>query len=167
MQQLKKVLKDHAVRYPGMQPQDAVKLIYQNEFGGGHLVRDEKRFFTHLYGEYDSLPFCPVQPRCEAIGNGLVRVNLRCLDREELEKLGKAFLACANRHRGSLDSFLEKLTVLREMTNEGSFSFSPETLAQYLGEYEKLGYPMVSHSEAYRKAYAPAYRIVAEADWTP
>ena len=35
-----------------------------------------------------------------------------------------------------------------------------EELEDYLTEYQKAGYPMVSHSEQYRKAYRPAYRIV-------
>ena len=42
MEELKVILITHANRYPLMQPQDAVKLIYQNEFGGGHLIRDEE-----------------------------------------------------------------------------------------------------------------------------
>lgn len=42
MNELEGVLKEHAKRYPLMQPRDAVKLIYQNEFGGGDLIRDEE-----------------------------------------------------------------------------------------------------------------------------
>ena len=37
MEELERILREHAERYPLMQPTDAVKLIYQNEFGGGHL----------------------------------------------------------------------------------------------------------------------------------
>ena len=40
MDDLKQILISHAARYPLMEPTDAVKLIYQNEFGGGHLIRD-------------------------------------------------------------------------------------------------------------------------------
>lgn len=165
MKSLETVLKEHALRYPKMQPQDAVKLIYQNEFGGGHLVRDAQAFFAYLYREYDSLLPDEKKPRCEDIGNGLVRVNLQRLQPEELEKLGRDFLACANAHKGSLDAFLEKLTVLRKRTGEGIFAFDAAALEQYLMEYEKAGYPMVSHSGVYREAYAPAYRIVAAEDW--
>ena len=41
MEELEKILQDHAKRYPQMEPTDGVKLIYQNEFGGGHLIKDE------------------------------------------------------------------------------------------------------------------------------
>jgi len=37
-----------------------------------------------------------------------------------------------------------------------------EELEAYLEEYKRAGYPMVSHSEQYRQAYKPAYRIVLE-----
>ena len=37
---LEKILVEHNRRYPCMQIQDMVKLIYQNEFAGGHLVSD-------------------------------------------------------------------------------------------------------------------------------
>ena len=37
---LRAVLVMHARRYPAMKPQDVIKLCYQSEFGGGHLIRD-------------------------------------------------------------------------------------------------------------------------------
>lgn len=40
MKELETILRDHASRYPRMEPTDAVKLVYQNEFGGGHLIRN-------------------------------------------------------------------------------------------------------------------------------
>ena len=40
MEELRAILIAHAKRYPLIQPTDAVKLIYQNEFGGGHLIRE-------------------------------------------------------------------------------------------------------------------------------
>ena len=42
------VLTAHAKKYPLMLPCDAVKLLYQNEFGGGHLVQDEKQSLARM-----------------------------------------------------------------------------------------------------------------------
>ena len=50
---LQDILLAHAKRYPQMRPTDAVKLIYQNEFGGGHLIRDEEAVLNYLRQEYD------------------------------------------------------------------------------------------------------------------
>ena len=52
MEELRAILIAHARRYPLMQPRDAVKLIYQNEFGGGHLIRDEEACLNYLRREY-------------------------------------------------------------------------------------------------------------------
>lgn len=162
MEKLKQILTDHARRYPLMEPTDAVKLIYQNEFGGGHLIRDEARCTAYLYREYDSVAQSPDVPLTEEIGNGMVRVNLRALDAHGYlpEALAADFIRSAAAHTGSKDTFLAKLELLRRSAAEGHFSFTPEELDAYLHAYAESGYPMVSHSDAYRNAYSPAYRIV-------
>ena len=160
MEELKAILITHAKRYPLMQPCDAVKLIYQNEFGGGHLIRDEQACLNYLRREYADLEKDPTAPLYEDIGNGIVRVNLAAVKPENLEQLGQNFIASAAKHKGTLDGFLNKLEVLRTLTAEGVFAFDLDALNSYLSEYEAAGYPAVSHSEQYRQAYKPAYRII-------
>ena len=160
MKELERILKKQAARYPLMEPTDAVKLIYQNEFGGGHLIRDEQACLAYLRREYAATVPSDGTPLYEPIGNRIVRVNLAALREDQLEGLGKAFIASAAAHRGSLPGFLEKLAVLRHLTGEGLFAFDGQALEAYLNDYEKAGYPPVSHSEAYRQAYHPAYRVV-------
>ena len=162
MKELEHILRAHALRYPQMQPCDAVKLIYQNEFGGGHLIRNEEMALAYLRREYDEVEKDPEGVKTEAIGNGIVRVFLNSLNLQELEELGKRFLASAKVCKGEKERFLQKLSVLRALTAEGIFSFDTEALEDYLLEYGKAGYPMVSHSEIYRQAYRPAYRIILE-----
>ena len=160
MKELERVLILHAARYPQMEPTDAVKLIYQNEFGGGHLVRDPEAFRRYLHREYEQTPHDPLMDESESIGNSLIRVNLAALEESRLEALALAFLESSRRHTGSGEAFLRKLDLLRTLTREGIFSFDPETLESYLHAYGEEGYPAVSHSEQYRRRYHPAYRIV-------
>ena len=160
MEALKTVLITHAKRYPLMQPRDAVKLIYQNEFGGGHLIRDAQTCLAYLRREYDSIAKDPNAPLCEQIGNGIVRINLAAVKPEDLEQLGKDFIRSAAEHTGTKECFLQKLEVLRQLTAAGHFPFSIIELEDYLSEYIQSGCPMVSHSEQYRRNYAPAYRII-------
>ena len=160
MEELKAILTDQAKRYPLMAPTDAVKLIYQNEFGGGHLIRDEEACLRYLRKEYDSIEKNLNQERSEYIGNGICRVNLAALDEAELENLGREFIRSAAAHRGSMPSFLAKLEILKELVGEGLLPFDSQALEEYLGQYANMGYPAVSHSEAYRNAYRPAYRVV-------
>ena len=159
MFELKTILNEHARRYPQMQPADAVKLIYQNEFGSGHMIPDGESCLQYLRKEYESVTECEDIPAVEPIGNGIERVHLSAIGKEELEQLGGDFIRCAEIHKGTLDSFLEKLDVLRQLTRQGRFAFDAEELEEYLTQYARAGYPAVSHSETYRKAYCPAYRI--------
>ena len=161
MEELEQILREHAKRYPLMQPCDAVKLIYQNEFGGGHLIRDEEACLNYLRREYADLEKNPTALLYEDIGNGIVRVNLAAVKPEDLEQLGQNFIASAAKHKGTLDSFLNKLEVLRKLTAEGVFAFDMNALSSYLTEYKAAGYPAVSHSEQYRASYRPAYRVIA------
>ena len=163
MEELKAILIAHAKRYPLMQPLDAVKLIYQNEFGGGHLIRDEEACLNYLRREYADLEKDPSAQLYEDIGNGIVRVNLAAVKPEDLEQLGRDFIRSAAKHKGTLDSFLNKLEVLRKLTAEGVFTFDTNALSAYLYEYKAAGYPAVSHSPEYRQAYKPAYRIIRNA----
>lgn len=160
MEELWRILAEHAARYPLMTPVDAVKLIYQNEFGGGHLIANEEAFFLRLRQEYAATPRDPKGLLWEDIGAGLVRVYLGALPEEDLEALGKAFLRSAEVHRGTRESFLRKLARLRQMAQEGCLAFSAGELDTYLDAYAQAGFPMVSHSPQYRAAYKPAYRIV-------
>lgn len=157
---MKTILLTHARRYPNMEPTDAVKLLYQNTFGGGHLIRDEASAIRYLRREYAAVSPNPNLPLTEDIGSGLLRVNLAALPENRLEELGQAFLRSAKAWQGTLEDFLPKLALLRELTVEGTFEFSPQTLDTYLEEYARAGYPMVSHSERYRQTYHPAYRVV-------
>lgn len=160
MEELERILREHGARYPKMQPTDAVKLIYQNEFGGGHLIRDGQACMNYLRREYTSVKKDPSAPLYEEIGNGIVRVNLTAVKEGELEQLGKDFITSAAEHKGELDCFLKKLEVLRKLTVEGVFGFDSDALNGYLSEYEKAGWPAVSHSPEYRECYKPAYRII-------
>ena len=160
MEELKQILITHARRYPQMEPADAVKLIYQNEFGGGHLIKDRQACLDYLWKEYESVQFDPDMPRQEPIGNGMVRVHLAAVKPEELEQLGDAFIHSANTHTGSLESFLKKLDVLRKVTAARHFSFSSDAMEMYLVLYQMAGYTPVSHSHTYRQQYHPAYRVV-------
>lgn len=162
MDALRQILLTHAARYPLMEPTDAVKLIYQNEFGGGHLIRDVDSCLNYLRREYDSVIQSPDAPLTEDIGNGMVRVFLNALDHSDytVDQLGADFLRSAAIHRGSREQFLAKLELLQQLTLEGRMPFTPESLESYLEAYRQQGYPMVSHSETYRQAYSPAYRII-------
>ena len=160
MEELRRVLLAHASKYPMMKPTDAVKLIYQNEFGGGHLIKDVTGCMNYLFQEYDAITKSEDSPLYESIGNGLVRVHLSAVRKDQLELLGSAFIRSASAHQGNSERFFEKLEVLKVLASQGTYSFGFRELQQYLTQYVAAGCPAVSHSEVYRQQYRPAYRVI-------
>jgi len=156
--------------YPKMQIQDMVKLIYQNEFGGGHLIENEEDSLYALKDEWKCLEqsFSAVKMpnyAFENIGNHLCRFHLAALKYYDisLHTINKFFVNTANSVRGTISGFKEKINVLKQCCMEGLLPYSLEELEAYLRAYEEKGYPLVSHSDIYRAAYSPAYRIVSSA----
>lgn len=161
---LEEIIAYHAKKYPLMQPSDAVKLIYQNEFGGGHLIRNEESCRRYLLMEYESVNKNVGAQLLEPVGNGIVRVFLNAIEHNGIspERLCDLFIESSQRVAGSIDAFKEKLDVLLRVCAEVCFAFSKQELEKYIEQYAKIGYPAVSHSEQYHAAYAPAYRIICK-----
>lgn len=156
---LRDALIRHGARYPEMRPRDAVKLIYQNEFGPGHLLGECA--WMRLNQELADVPLDPNLPLCEGIGGGMSRVMISAWKQRQWsgETLYQSFAESAQ-HQGEKDVFLEKLNVLRQVCCEQSFYFTHAEMERYLSEYIAADCPVVSHSEEYRRAYQPAYRVV-------
>jgi hypothetical protein len=54
------------------------------------------------------------------------------------------------------------LSELLALAEAGELPFSKKALAETLSRWEAAGKPLFRHSETYRAAYAPAYRVVME-----
>ncbi|MBR5121807.1 MAG: hypothetical protein IKU89_04610 [Oscillospiraceae bacterium] len=162
MTELLEILLRHAEKYSKMQPSDAIKLVYQNEFGSGHYIPNPEKAFQWLCKEYEICEKFPDAPAIESVGNGIQRVYISSVDISSypLGQIFEDFLSCSREHKGTLESFLKKLEELKCLVAKGVFAFSEKEFLEYLEEYKKAGYPAVSHSEIYREAYKPAYRII-------
>ncbi|MBE5786252.1 MAG: hypothetical protein E7324_01795 [Clostridiales bacterium] len=159
---IRNILADHFEKYPTMQPQDAVKLIYQHEFGPGHMIADSKKALKFLQQEMDSLTPDGSEPLYESIGNGLCRLNLRpCLKKNiPAEDILHLFLETAKGIQGDKKQFQKKLQLLEQMANRDETPFYAAELDYFLIIYREKGCPAIHHSDAYNAAYHPAYRVV-------
>lgn len=164
MNELHDILLAHASRHPAMQASDLVKLIYQNEFGCGHLIPDPAYSLARLKSELEATPYAPKTPLFEPIGNDLMRLDLTAFPSCALsaETLNALFVCTAHSVTGSMERFHAKLNLLRGMVNRGEIrSCTPAELDKYLQEYEAQGCPPTRHSAAYRAAEHPAYRVLS------
>lgn len=164
---MKNLLIDHYKKYPEMQIQDMVKLIYQSEFAGGHLIPDEQESLKYLEEELkeidSSLSSVHVKEDFEYIGNNLYRLFLHTVKNNKIkpETVNRFFVATSEKVKGSINGFQEKLEVLRLCCVNKELPFSVKELNAYLSEYRDKGYPPVSHSQVYKDEYKPFYRIVS------
>ncbi len=150
------ILRNHAARYPKMEPQDAVKLLFQSVFGPGHLISAPCIAAERLR---DELRISPSQESVfpDEIGGGFARLHLTAGTDPDYALF--AFLKSAE-PAGSREELLDAVEILRNLTAESVFAFDSAVLNRYLEEYIPSGCPIVSHTPAYREAYAPAYRVV-------
>ncbi|MGN0161668.1 MAG: uridine kinase [Lachnospiraceae bacterium] len=164
---LKYIIEMQLQKYPKMQPQDAVKLVYQHVYGNGHMVKDAASSLDFIRKEYESIRYAHQGEDLshislvENIGNWYARMNLLAVkDEEELISLNDAFVASAGLGGGNQEYFLSRLYFLQELADNGMFEFDGEDMQEYLRQYEKDGYPLVSHSVRYKEFYDPAYRVI-------
>lgn len=178
-----RLLAEHSQRYPASASQDMVKLLYQNEFGPGHMISDEGASLEKLRAELRALESpktdagpsgggkpAPLPeggapaPLFEEIGNGFSRLHLGPLIQSPLspETANRFLLATAREARGSMERFQDKLSLLQACCEEGLLPYPPEEAGAFLGAYRAAGCPPPRHSAAYRAAYRPAYRVVED-----
>ena len=160
---LEDILLQHFDAYPQMEAQDAVKLIYQQEFGPEHLIKDAGKTLSMIRQEMAGLTPVAGEPIYEAIGNGLCRLNLRpCKERGiPAEDIARLFMETAAGVQGDKKRFRQGIRVLQKLAEGDETPFDPVELDLFLAHYPD-SCPAMHHSETYRAAYAPAYRIVLQ-----
>jgi hypothetical protein len=146
----------HRTRYPLMRPQDFGKLAYQSEYGPEHMVADERAAAARILEEWQAVSGAGAPCGSEPIGNGLCRFHLigGYDPAKAAPVLAKLFVQSAAEHRGTQEGLLARLEILRRMPVEG--------MEAWLAAYRRQGCPPVHHSDAYRGAYGPHYRVLRE-----
>ncbi len=162
---MRDILLFHGKKYPAMKAQDGVKLCYQSEYGGGHLMPAREVCEESILKEREeAIGLQRDSELLEPIGGGLDRLHLNAWwDAKDLrtETIAGLFLAVSDKKRGTQQGFLEKVSVLRELCRDGKMPFTLAELDDFLVDYKKAGFPLCRHSEVYRQTYHPAYRLAS------
>lgn len=157
------LLMEHFERRPQMRATDVYKLLFQGAFGVGHIISEGA--WKRLQEEVESLDIDdhPTEPLIERISvdGSMVRVNLRPYLRRgfPLDRLYEA-MEETSKDRGFPEKFLFAWSVFHEFASSGAMKVDGEELASLHRDLQKKGPRPHHHSEHYRVAYYPAYRVV-------
>lgn len=149
---MKQIIKTHLDRYPLSEPRDLLKLCYQSEFGPEHLVEDREKAQNYILAEWKTAALPQMPP--EDIGNGLVRFHMTNEYAPEIAAslLTELFLRTAREHKGTMSGLEERLKIAETFALPGT--------EEVFAAYRAAGCPAVRHSETYRGAYEPHYRLL-------
>ena len=159
------LLSTHLARYPAMQLDDIYKLLHQAALGPGHAVDNPVAARKRLDQEIEALGDGSAEPNQDIISpdGRLGRVHLRSYLAAggDADALHRAFVETANSYPASADKLAKFCGCLGDLAAAGGIPFVQEVVLAYFGKIAQAGYPAIHHSEAFREAYRPAYRVVA------
>jgi hypothetical protein len=144
-------------------PQDVYKLLYQGVFGVGHII--SSRAWDVLVEEAGRIDLedHPDDPLLEPVSpdGSMVRVNLRQYINKDgdLETLFRVMKESA-KIVGDSEVFIEYWRQFKELVKGDKLSFSLSDIQRLDEMIESEGVKPRHHTEAYREAYYPAYRVV-------
>ena len=163
------LLKEHFQRYPLLQPQDVLKFLHQSTFGCGHLIASPTAAAAYIHQEMGQCTDSSVT--IEDLDGDFCRVHLSYIKKlgVSADTLAKLLAHSAQQPCGDEENLEMQLSVALSMAKNGEFPFPFEALNQEIIPWRNAGFPARHHSEAFRNAYAPAYRVIKKeyAQWLP
>ena len=137
--------------HPSMTAQDTVKLCFQAAYGAEHVTLDVDAAEKYFYDEFERTEPRDI-PLFEQISPEVFRVNIAAWKCTSLKKewLFKMFCDCVRVKSGSHELFKTYLDIAKKVLAKCDFD-------TFLKTYDGGA---VHHSEEYRKAESPSYRIV-------
>lgn len=159
-----RLLDYHFERYPEMQTDDIYKMLYQGSMGVGHFIGNPEGARRYLEREYTQVIPDHEIPLAEpvSISGDLVRLNIapyKALG-GDVESLFRAMMKTAGEFQPAKTDLIDLLqqTVILSETN--IIPIEPAEFSDLMDEVAEYDYPAVHHSDIYREAYKPAYRVI-------
>ena len=148
------LLLEHYKKYPKLRAEDIFKYLFQSAFGCEHLVSDYSAALNYIKKELENVSALPT---LDELDGEYTRVHISCLAPETLARL---FCLSAKKEEG-LEALKAKLNVARELVADGTLSLDADEFEKKLNAWRSAGYPALHHSDAFREAYHPAYRVIS------
>lgn len=155
---MKDVLTWHRAHYPLLQAEDVVKLTFQAHLGCGHLLATEDEVTSRIEAEEAALMPDAHQALTEPLGENYLRLNLRRAMAEGIAPRWIARIMALSCQLAPAHTRQEVIQALDALLPEDS-GVPHQSLRAAAACVADDGW-LPSHSDVYRAAYAPAYRVV-------
>jgi hypothetical protein len=160
------LIRQHMSWYPLMELRDIYKLLYQGVMGSGHLIASPEQFTLRLHSEFVHLIpisneplFVPVRP-----DQTLFRLNLRPYKNRHLgiNQLILPLLETAQLATGEIAELKSAWLEFVQLCEHGQIGkFEITAVHEFSNWLDKMEFPVVHHSEIYRREYQPAYQLIS------
>ena len=163
MDKLKQTVLEHIKKYPEIELQDILKMLFQNEFGPKHLAENEIECFKSLSTEINSIDYNENEELFEDIGYDALRLNLKAIPAgTDLNYINKIIVNSASEFCGTNEKLVVKFGLLVVMAENQEIPFDIERVRDETNAFAKNGFKPISHSEVYKQNYSPAYRVISK-----
>lgn len=162
---VKQLVEYHQQLRPDLQVQDVYKMLYQANFGVGHILTDSTGVRAYLMEELASMDTTdrsePLLERISTSGE-IVRVNLRPFKAMNLnpQALLQLMERSAAETRPDTLAFNREWNEFCALVRYGFLKFSLNEVEEWDARVSARVLQPVHHSQQYTRAYKPAYRVV-------
>lgn len=158
----------HLARRRDVQIQDVYKLLYQGVYGAEHILLNMDRARIFLEEEWGRTVPNAAEVLTEPVSlqGDIIRVNIsRC--RAEGLSCGDLWLVFqrSNKQVGNVDDLQNIWHEFGEFCTMALLPFNHEAVVNFGRQVRQDGFPARHHSEAYRQANHPAYRVVSKREF--
>ena len=160
---LENIIITQATAHPSAKPADLIKLCFQAAYGAEHLLLDRERARSYFLREYEATDNTN-EPLLEDISDKYSRMNIGAVKRLSIDpdKAFEVFFLTASEKSTDGDMFEKLLGSVGELAENGELPFSKKEWELTLKEYRAAGGGPVHHSEEYRQAEHPSYRVISK-----
>ena len=125
------------------------------------MVSNQEAAVAYIEREYETVSKNEA-PLIELLDGEYSRVHLSCLNDGLTPKtLARLFCLSAKKEEDGKRSLEEKLELVKALVKSGEVPLDADTFDKKLATWRALDFPAIHHSEDFRKAYKPAYRVIA------
>lgn len=153
-------------RYPDCTVQDLCKALYQSCFGCGHFVEDTDACLERIKAEHAQI-HSSVSPVIESLDGSYVRLSLSVIDQGmSCDTLCSLFVKSARKEPYAIVLLEQMVTTLRKMILSQEIPMDITSSVSWIDQWKENRYLPISHSDVYRNAYNPSYRVIHK-DYVP